>query len=157
MQDTAAVKDKIFEQVPFYETRLMRNYEADYDERERVRNPDEVVELLGEFFKDKTREHVVVLMLDNSNAVIGMTIPHVGALDQSVMEPRAIFQPAILANAAGIILVHNHPSGNPTPSPGDVATTSKFKEAGDLLTIPLYDHIVIGDGDHESMAEKGII
>lgn len=157
MPDTAHVRDKIFEQVPFYEARLQRNYEADYDERERVRNPDEVVELLSEFFKDKTREHVVVLMLDNSNAVIGMTIPHIGAIDQSVMEPRAIFQPAILANAAAIILVHNHPSGNPQPSPGDVAATQRFKEAAKLLTVPLYDHIVIGDGDHVSMAEKGMM
>jgi len=80
-----------------------------------------------------------------------------GLLNGSLVHPREVFRAAIVAGAAGIILVHNHPSSDPTPSPEDRAVTKQLVEAGRLLDLPVYDHVIIGDSAYMSLAERGLL
>ena len=80
-----------------------------------------------------------------------------GSLNASIVHPRELFREAINCRAAAVILAHNHPSGDPTPSPEDVALTRKLVEAGSLLDIPVLDHLILGDGKFISLKEKGIL
>jgi len=101
------------------------------------------------------REHVVTLALDGKNRVLGFEIVSIGTLTASLVHPREVFKAAILANAAAIIVAHNHPSGDPTPSAEDRAITQRLKDAGELLGIRLLDHVVLGDGRYHSFADAG--
>jgi len=94
--------------------------------------------------------------LDGKNQVLGFNVVSIGSLTAALVHAREVFKPAILGNAAAIILVHNHPSGDPEPSAEDQALTARLKQAGELLGIRVLDHVVIGDdGRHVSMAETG--
>lgn len=107
-----------------------------------LRNREDV---LGEvkYLRTRKQEHVVMLMLNARNELIGKKTVAIGSLNKSVVEPRDIFGEAVRNNAAGIILVHNHPSGDTSPSTADVRFTEKIKKAGDLMGIELLDHIII--------------
>lgn len=116
--------------------------------------PDDAAEILAKYLKGTDRENFVVLMLDIKNKVLGINTVSVGSLTATVVHPREVFKPAILMNAAGIILGHNHPSGDVGPSKEDIATTKKMVEAGKLLDIPVLDHVIVGDG-FTSLREEG--
>jgi len=111
----------------------------------KVTVPQTAAEILRSYLQGVDREHFVVMMLDNKNKVIGINTSHVGTLAGTFFHPREIFKPAILSNAAGIIIAHNHPSGDATPSEDDRNTTKRIKEAGEVLGIQLFDHIIIGE------------
>ena len=98
-----------------------------------------------------------VMLLSTKNRVNAIQEVSVGTLNSSVVHPREIFKAAILSNAASLILVHNHPSGDPTPSPEDVDLTKKLVDAGKLLNIPVLDHVVMGDRRYASLKERGMI
>ena len=100
------------------------------------------------------REHFVVLLLDIKNKVIGINTVSIGNLDSSIAHPREVFKPAILSNAGSILLAHNHPSGDPTPSREDIEITHRLVNAGNILGINVLDHIIIGDG-YRSLKEAG--
>lgn len=100
------------------------------------------------------RERFLVLLLDNRNRVIGVDEAAVGTLSQALVHPREIFKAAILSNAASIICVHNHPSGDPDPSREDRKVTKRLEEAGKLLGIPLLDSVIIGVGRYHSANEQ---
>jgi DNA repair protein RadC len=89
--------------------------------------------------------------------VTGLSQISVGGLSSSVVEPRQIFKTAILANAAALILAHQHPSGNPEPSREDIQITSQIAEAGEVMDIPIHDHLIITEADYTSLAERGVI
>ena len=97
------------------------------------------------FMRDLSEEHFYVLMLDARNQPIGLNLVSKGTLTASLVHPREVFKAAILANAVGVIVAHNHPSGNPKPSSEDIETTEILVKAGKLLSIPVIDHLVIGD------------
>ena len=101
------------------------------------------------------KEHFVTLHLDTQHRLIGEEIVSVGSLDSSIVHPREIFKTALKRSAAGIICLHNHPSGDPTPSFADVEATHRLVEAGELLGVPVLDHIVIGENRYVSLKEKG--
>ena len=103
------------------------------------------------------REEFLVVLLDGKGRTMGYNVVSVGSLTASLVHLREVFKPAIIGNAASLILVHNHPSGDPEPSAEDRALTRRFKEAGDLLGIRVLDHIVIGDGSYRSFADDGIL
>lgn len=105
------------------------------------------------------REHFVAVLLDNRRRVKGVVTVSIGTLTASLVHPREVFRPAIVAGAAGIVVAHNHPSGDCRPSQEDRAATRRLKEAGDLLGIPLLDHVVIGGGDGAfySFREEGAL
>ncbi len=97
-------------------------------------------------------------MLNGKNDVLGFNVASTGSLTAALVHPREIFKPAILANAAALILVHNHPSGDPDPSPEDRAITSRLKEAGEIVGIRVLDHVVIGDDDRfRSFADEQLL
>ena len=103
------------------------------------------------------RECFALLLLDTRNQAVGLNIVSVGTLNASLVHPREVFKPALLANAAAILVAHNHPSGDPDPSKEDLALTARLKQAGELLGIPLLDHLVIGDGRFVSLKERGLL
>ena len=96
-------------------------------------------------------------LLDGKNRIICMDIVSVGSLNQSIVHPRSVFMTACLSNAAAIILVHQHPTGDPTPSSEDIAITRRLKEAGEIMGIKVLDHIVVGDGEYLSFVERGLL
>lgn len=98
------------------------------------------------------QERFVIAYLDIKNRVQSIVSITVGTLDASLVHPREVFKPAILEGSASIILSHNHPSGNPTPSPQDMAVTDRLTEAGKLIGINVLDHIVYGDGTGDAIS-----
>ncbi len=112
-----------------------------------------------EIFRDlrlEAKEHFVALHLDGKNRIICLDRVSVGSLNQSIVHPRELFKTACLSSAAAIILIHNHPTGDPTPSREDLSITRRLKEAGDILGIKVIDHIIIGDSFH-SFVENGLL
>lgn len=113
-----------------------------------------------EMFKDlssEPKEHFICLHLDGKNRIVCFDKVSVGSLNQSIVHPREVFKTALLSNAAGILLLHNHPTGDPNPSREDREITHRLKEAGDLLGIRVLDHIIIGDGQYLSFTEEGCL
>ena len=143
--------------VPVFAVKLVR---ADYiplKERTKIRSPRDIKNLVGSLLESSDREQIVAVLVDTKNGVIGVHVVSVGDLSSTLVHPREVFKAAILANAASLILAHNHPSGDPAPSPEDIAVTKRIAEAGELLGIELLDHVVIGDaGRFASLKEKGL-
>lgn len=109
------------------------------------------------FLMKETREMFICLHLDGKNKIICVDQVSVGSLNQSIVHPRHVFQTALLSNAAAIICVHQHPSGDPNPSAEDIAITRRLKEAGEIMGIKILDHIIIGDGEYLSFVERGLL
>lgn len=110
-----------------------------------LNTPERVVEAIRDQFYDIKVETFWVVLLNSKMKLISFQKISVGTLDTVVMDPREVFFPAIRHRAAAVILVHNHPSGDPTPSTADIETTKKLKSAGDILKISVVDHIIIGE------------
>lgn len=121
-----------------------------------VRSPADVANMMMHFIGGQPQEHLVVVLLDTKNNVIGMNTVYIGSVNTAVIRVAEIFRPAILANATAIIVCHNHPSGDPTPSPEDVRTTEMLVQAGELLDIQVLDHLVVGDTRYVSLKERGL-
>lgn len=120
---------------------------------DRIRTPADAVAILTSYIGSMDREHLVVLLLTTKNEVIGINTVAIGSLNSCDVDIKQIFKPAIITNAASIILAHNHPSGDPEASPEDIKVTRNIKAAGDLLGIALLDHIVVGDNRSYSIRE----
>jgi DNA repair protein RadC len=136
-----------------------RRIEAQRDRQPRVQvtSPGDVAAVYGPRLRDLKREVFVVVHLNTANVIIGDYTVSEGGLAASIVEPRAVFQRAVLDNAAAVICLHNHPSGNPDPSREDVAITRQLVEAGKLLGIPVHDHLIIAGAGFTSLAERGLI
>ena len=147
----------LFNRLPLYSTRLVRETEFTYPTRFQVTEPSEVATILHDYFSDKDREEFLIVLLDTAHTVTGLSQISVGGLSSSVVEPRQIFKTAMLANAAAIILAHQHPSGNPEPSQEDIKITRQLTEAGEIMEIPVHDHLIITESDYTSLAESGVI
>ncbi len=119
-----------------------------------IYNVDEAYKLLWSEFKDADREVTIVLLLDTCLRPINYSVVSVGSLRRSEASLANIYKTAILSNAGYIVLAHNHPSGDPEPSENDYSITGKVKEAGELLGIPLLDHIVIGEEGFVSIFDR---
>jgi DNA repair protein RadC len=98
-----------------------------------------------------------VALLDSQNGLLRDVLVSEGSLSASIVHPREVFRPAILEPAAHLVLVHNHPSGDPTPSKEDIQLTRQLCEAGRLLGLRIHDHVVIGHGRHVSLAQRGVV
>jgi DNA repair protein RadC len=120
-----------------------------------IRSPQDVTRLLTEELRYLTKEHFVCLFLNTKNHVIGQETLSIGSLNASIVHPREVFQAAIKRNSAAIVCAHNHPSGDPTPSPQDIEITKRLVEAGEIIGIDVLDHIIIGDNGYISLKEKG--
>jgi DNA repair protein RadC len=103
------------------------------------------------------KEHFVCLFLNTKNVVIGKETLSIGTLDSTLVHPREVFKAAVQRSASSIICVHNHPSGDPTPSSEDVSMTSRLLEAGRMMGIHVLDHVIIGDNRYASLKELGLM
>lgn len=120
-----------------------------------VRGPNDAAAYLMPILRYEMKENFVVLLLNTKNKIIGHRVISIGSLAASIVHPREVFKEAIKANAASIIVAHNHPSGDPSPSGEDVAVTKRLVKAGKIMDINVFDHIIIGDSKYLSMKEKG--
>ena len=152
-----AYRDALFSGVPLYTTRLVRERTFTFPTRDQVRSPTDAAVILRAYFEDRDREEFLVVFLDTANTLVGIHVASVGGLAASIVEPRQVFKAAVLANAAAVLLAHNHPSGNPEPSREDVAVTRQLVEAGKVMGIPVHDHLIVTDHGHTSLAERGLM
>lgn len=137
---------------------LGRRVAAEPARREaRIQGPADVFHRLGPALRDRRQEEFWAVYLDTQNAVLSERCVTVGLLNSSLVHPREVFAPAIAHAAASVVLAHNHPSGDPDPSPEDLEVTWQLVESGRLLGIPVRDHIVIGDGRYVSLLERGLV
>ncbi|MGC7929588.1 RadC family protein [Lysinibacillus sp. VIII_CA] len=136
--------------------KLVRESSLLYTKRS-IRSPEDAYELIKDFLEDRDREHFIVVSLNTKNQPVSINICHIGSLNASLVSPREVMKSAILSSAASIMVFHNHPSGDTSPSQEDISVTSRLKEAGRLIGIELLDHLIIGDGKYLSLKEKGYI
>ena len=122
-----------------------------------IHGPEDAAVYARQQLSMETKEHFCILLLNTKNRVIGWHVISIGSLTASVVHPREVFAPAIVHHAASIILVHNHPSGDPSPSREDIAVTQRLVKAGKIVDIPPIDHIIIGSSNFVSMKEKGLL
>ena len=128
-----------------------------HDEGEPVRSPLDVYHRYAPRLQDLPVEEFHVAVLDAQHRLERDVLVTRGILNSSLVHPREVFREAIAERAAAVILVHNHPSGDPTPSPDDRAVTDQLVAAGRLLDIPVHDHVIVGRGRYASFAESGLL
>lgn len=126
-----------------YHVKLVRESSARYKNKV-VQCADDAADIAWQYLQDRDRETLIVLLLDSQNTCIGINEVSMGSLTQSVTHPREVFKPAILSNAAAIILAHNHPSGKTNASKSDIEITEQMVKAGKILGIDVLDHVIVG-------------
>ena len=127
------------------------------EEKPQISAPADVARILMPSLRDLKQEVLHVLCLDTKNNVTNQRQIFEGSLNVNIIHPREVFRFAIEEASASIILVHNHPSGDPSPSKEDIRATKQLIEAGNCIQIPVLDHIIIGDGSYVSLKEEGLI
>ena len=120
-----------------------------------IKAPQDIARLFMDEMRHYDREHFKAAFLNTKNQLIKTVTVSIGSLNASIVHPREILKPAISTSAASIVLVHNHPTGDPTPSKEDIDFTSRFAKCGELIGIELLDHVVIGAGRYYSLKEGG--
>ena len=130
---------------------------SDKDRKTTVKSPEDAIKSVKNQLKGKKKEHFLVLSLDTRNHLINIQTISIGSLDSSIVHPREVFKEAISSTAASVIFVHNHPSGDPTPSEDDIKLTKRLVEAGEILGIEVLDHIIICDKDYISMKSRNLL
>lgn len=138
------VAENHIDETPAYHIELVREEKPAAFCGKAVFGPEDIADIFRQVFKNKDRELFTMLALDTKHRVIGANVVSQGALDVNIVHPREVFKTAILLNASGIAVCHNHPSGNITPSREDLETTKRLIKAGALLGIPVLDHLIVG-------------
>ena len=134
-----------------------RVYSASSEERYKIRSPKDAAAYVMTDLSGLQQEHFVALFLNVKNEVLHRQTIFIGGLNTTIVHPRELFKEAVRRSAASVIVMHNHPSGNPTPSEEDVLVTKRLVKAGEILGIQLLDHIIIGEYNFVSLKEKGYI
>jgi len=132
-------------------------HSSNEDTKITVKSPEDVVKTARSLLKGKKKEHFVVICLDTRNHLIKTSTVSIGSLDCSIVHPREVFRDAISSSAASVIFIHNHPSGDPTPSEDDIKMTKRLIEAGEIIGIEVLDHIILCDSEHLSMKAKNLV
>jgi len=127
------------------------------DDKLTILSPEAAFEHIYPMVKDEKVEHFIVLLLDTKNHLLKTIKVSKGTLNANIVHPREVFRPAILERADSIIVAHNHPSGDPSPSQNDIDITKRIDETGDMCGIRLRDHLIIGDSSYISMKEQGLM
>ena len=139
-----------------YETLIIREELTNYLQTGiRYTAPEQVFNTF-KWLQQETKEHFIALHLDGKNRLVCIDPISIGSLNQSIVHPRETFKNSLLSSAAAIILIHNHPTGDPTPSSEDLAITRRLSEAGEILGIKVLDHIIVGE-TYLSFVERGLI
>ncbi len=134
-----------------------RANQLDARQKRVVQSPADAAAVFCSDLRFLAKEHFRCLVLDVKNQILTNELVSIGTLNASLVHPREVFRPAISRAGAGVILAHNHPSGDPTPSREDLGLTKRLAECGNLLGIEVLDHIIIGDNTFISLREKGIL
>jgi DNA repair protein RadC len=134
-----------------------RSVSLDPMSRPIVNSPQDVAHIVMEEMRYLDREHFRVISLSTKNHVLGISSISIGSLNSSLVHPRECFKEAIRRNSNAIILLHNHPSGDPTPSKEDIDVTRRLMDGGKILGIEVLDHVIIGDNRYISLKERGIL
>jgi DNA repair protein RadC len=142
--------------VNIVQVKLIREKTILYKDR-RISSPQTAYNLFREILGDVDREHFIVMCLDIKNQPTCIQTVHIGSLNASIVHPREVLKSALLSNSASIIVAHNHPSDDCTPSPEDISVTKRLKEAGEIIGIELMDHLILGTDSFISLKEKGYI
>jgi DNA repair protein RadC len=121
-----------------------------------ITTPESVIKQIQPSLKGKKKEHFVLLSLDTRNHLINKQTISIGSLDSSIVHPREVFKEALIASAASVIFIHNHPSGDPSPSEDDITLTKRLAESGKILGIAVLDHIIICDNAYISMKARNL-
>jgi len=150
------MKQQPAKRVNIVSLKMVRESSILYKERS-VKSPEDAYHLFKSFLEEADREYFVVACLDTKNQPTAINICHVGSLNSSIVHPREVMKAAILANSASILVAHNHPSSDPTPSREDIEVTKRLQEAGKIIGIDVLDHIIIGEEKFVSLKEKGLI
>ncbi len=120
-------------------------------------SPEDIANYYMEQMRHEPREHTIVLMLNSKNRLLYEKVISTGTVNSSLVSPREIFLEALRHQAVSVCLIHNHPSGDPSPSREDILITKRLKEAGEIIGIYLLDHVIIGDNSYNSMKKRGIL
>lgn len=123
----------------------------------KISAPQDAASILRQYLGTPDREHFVALYLNSKHLVTAIHTVSIGSLDATLVHPREVFKTALLANAAALIVGHNHPSGDPTPSPQDLSVTDRLEKSGKILGIELLDHIILGFPTYCSLRERGLL
>jgi len=142
---------------PVFETLTIREQLPEYLMRSRKIISSKDVYDLFSYLSNETKEHFLVLHLDTKNKIVCVDQVSTGSLNASIVHPREVLKSTLLSSAAAIVLIHNHPSGDPAPSKEDIEITKRIKECCEILGIRLLDHIITGDGEYASLADQGHI
>ena len=148
---------KHVEGAPIVQVRLVPQVNHYHLPVTQFRSPEDVAQFLIEYFADKAVEVFMILTLNTANRLINVVECSTGSLAAAIVEPRTVFQAALLSNASSIIAAHNHPSGNPEPSREDIRVTRQLVEAGKIVGISVHDHLIIADKRYTSLAERGLM
>ena len=138
-----------------YELKVVRERRAGYGEKRRFKSSTEIWQSFKEHFDRLDREHFLVLLLDAKNAFLGYNTVSIGTLTSSLIHPREVFTAVVLEKAAAVIFMHNHTSGDPTPSMEDTYITKRLQEAGDIMGVKVLDHIIFGCDKYISFVDDG--
>ncbi len=150
-------KDKAATLLAAFELSRRIQMQSKWLSNKKITSPQDVADIFIPLIKDEAKEQFIVVCLNSANKIIKHEIISIGNLNSSVVHPREIFKVAIENNSASIILMHNHPSGNPEPSNEDISITKKIVESGKIMDIPVFDHIIIAGNTFTSFVEKRLI
>lgn len=142
--------------IPVVRLELIREQSVDIPVK-RVSDPLAVYEIGSRLIGHEDREHLLLLCLTTKNIITAINTVSIGTLDCSLVHPREVFKPAILSNASAVVLIHNHPSGDPEPSPDDIEITKRLVATGEILGIPVMDHVIVGNGTFVSFERRGLL
>ena len=144
--------------IPGFRIALVREPGVKLAERPEMRQPAAAARVLAEYIGESDRELFVVALLTIRGRILGLHTVSVGCLTSSIVHPREVFKPAILASSSAVLIAHNHPSGDPEPSAEDLALTRRLAAAGTILGIEVLDHVVLGEqGRFVSFRERGLL
>lgn len=129
------------------------SYVATNNEPFRIRDSEDVARFVRSILTENSREHFIAMYLNGSHHIASYSTISIGTANSTLVHPREVFQRAILSGAVSLVVSHNHPSGDVTPSGADFEVTAKLKEAGLILCIPLLDHVIVTDASHYSLRE----
>jgi DNA repair protein RadC len=137
---------------------LSRRLETFVEEPKRkIASPKDVYALIYPKMREQKKEKFITLYLDTKNQILREEVVSIGSLNASIVHPREVFKSALMESSASVIMIHNHPSGDPSPSREDIMVTEKLVEGGKLLGIDVLDHIIIGDGRYISLKDEGFV
>lgn len=145
--------------VPAYKVMLVRDSGESVKmagKKSAIKSPADMADMFKSYLDGADREHFVIAMLDRKGNILGLNTVSIGSISSSIVHPREVFKPAIVIGASSIVLAHNHPSGDTSPSREDIDITHKLVEGGKILNIEILDHVIIGDS-YYSFKERGLI